>query len=500
MKLESSKENIKILSTIAIIATVITKLLGLFREMMISGALGASAESDAYNISYMLVITIFGLFSSAYSNSLVPIVSKLYSNEKEKLNSIVNAIITISLIFTLLIIIAMYVSPRIFVLTLASGVEEKTVSIAASLIKIGSWSLIALVLGTAYGIILRVFDKNIIPSLASVIFPVPILILLFAGCKSAKILLLGVVAGYFAQTLILILYTFTTSFRYKPVWSWRNNYISEFFAMMPPMLISSGLLQINTLVDNQVASRFGVGSVTALQQASKVNSLAYTVFSTALMQIIYAKLTKSYVKGDTDGFVKVVKQQVKLILFFIVPCAIIIPLYSEEIIEMLFLRGNYTTEAVKITGSILKGYGVGLIIFVLRDIFVYIYYSAQNSKFPSLVNCIAVCVNIVFNFLLSHYIGIKGIAYATSLAACVSLLLLVIFAKKKIMPIKVIEKRDVIFIGIAAIVCFLFLRISKLLVSEYNIWINIFPFIGGFLVYWTTISIEERMYKRKKEK
>ena len=78
--------------------------------------------------------------------------------------------------------------------------------------------------------------------------------------------------------------------------------------MMPPMLVSSGLLQINTLVDNQVASRFGVGSVTALQQASKVNTLAYTVFSTALMQIIYAKLTKAYAKGDKDAFSKMVKQ------------------------------------------------------------------------------------------------------------------------------------------------------------------------------------------------
>ena len=132
---------------------------------------------------------------------------------------------------------------------------------------------------------------------------------------------------------------------------------------------------------------------------------------------------------------------VKLILFFIVPCAIIIPLYSEEIIEMLFLRGNYTIEAAKIAGSILKGYGVGLIIFVLRDIFVYIYYSAQNSKFPSVVNCIAVGVNVVLNLFLSHCMGIKGIAYATSLSACVSLLILAIFAKKKVMPIKIIEKR-----------------------------------------------------------
>lgn len=67
---------------------------------------------------------------------------------------------------------------------------------------------------------------------------------------------------------------------------------------MPPMLLSSGLLQINTLVDNQVASGFGTGSVTALSLASKVNGLAYTVFSTSLMQIIYSTMTKAYMRGD----------------------------------------------------------------------------------------------------------------------------------------------------------------------------------------------------------
>ena len=494
---QKRKENIKLLSVVAISATIVTKILGLLREMMISGALGASPESDAYNISYMLVITIFGLFSSAYSNSLVPTVAKLYSNEKKKLNSVVSSIVTISVIFTLLIVAAMHIVPRAFVFVLASGAEEETIEIAIHLIKISSWSLIALVLGSAYGIILRMFDKNVIPSLANIVFPIPILILLLMGCRSVNILILGVVVGYFAQTSILMLCTRSTSFRYRLGINWRSKYIYDFFAMMPPMLVSSGLLQINTLVDNQVASRFGVGSVTALQQASKVNTLAYTVFSTALMQIIYAKLTKAYAEGDKDAFSQMIKQQVKLILFFIVPCAIIIPLYSEEIIEMLFLRGNYTIKAAKIAGSILRGYGMGLIIFVLRDIFVYIYYSAQNSKFPSGVNCIAVGINVVLNLFLSHWMGIKGIAYATSLSACVSLLILAVFAKKKVMPIKIIERRDAVNIGVAAFACFLFLKIAKLFVVNHNVWLNVLPFIGGFLTYWAVIILEEKFFGKK---
>ena len=93
--------------------------------------------------------------------------------------------------------------------------------------------------------------------------------------------------------------------------------------------------------------------------------------------------------------------------------------------------------------------------------------------------------------------GIKGIAYATSLSACVSLLILAVFAKKKVMPIKIIERRDAVNIGVAAFACFLFLKIAKLFVVNHNVWLNVLPFIGGFLTYWAVIILEEKFFGKK---
>lgn len=488
----SIMENIKFLSIIAIAATILSKVMGLMREILISSTLGATSQSDAYNIAYLLVITIFGLFSSAYSNSLVPTTAKLFTDNRKKLNSVVNSIITISLLVGLILIALMNIFPETFVCLLASGADNTTIATASRLVRISSWSLIALILSSALAIVLRIFERNVAPSLVAIIFPIPVLAFLVCGIESADILISGVVLGYFAQVFILWICTFKTSYRLKPSFRWKEQEIRDSFAMMPPMLVSSGLLQINTLVDNQVASTFSVGSVTMLQQAIKVNSLAYTVFSTALMQIIYAKLTKIYASNDKIAFQVMIKQQVRWIMIFIIPCAIILPLYSEEIIEMLFLHGNYTVESVKITGSILRGYGIGLILFVLRDILVYIYYASSNSKFPSFVNCIAVIINIFLNFILSGILGIVGIAYATSLSALISFIILACFLRKKVMPLQLLDKVDIYKIIVAGGLDGVLLFILKHALHNFNVWINVLPFICGFLFYWLIIFLFNR--------
>lgn len=75
-------------------------------------------------------------------------------------------------------------------------------------------------------------------------------------------------------------------------------------------------------------------------------------------------------------------------------------------------------------------------------------------------------------------------------------MILAIFAKKKVMPIKIIEKRDVVNIGVAAVVCFFFLKTARLLVANHNVWLNVLPFIGGFLIYWAFIILEEKLFRK----
>ena len=232
------------------------KILGLLREMKIAEALGASTSSDAYNVAYLLVITIFGLFSSAYSNSLMPIAAEQYTQDKKRMNKTVNEIVTISVILMLIVIGLVYLFPRFFVKLMAAGMDDDTIILAGELIKISAWALIFLVLISAYEIVMRLYNRNIYPTIMDLLFPVPVLIALFCGVTSPYILIACVVLGYAIKSVALVGGLKIVGFVPKLDFYWNNPKIKSFFLLMPPMLLSSGLLQINTLVDNQVASRF----------------------------------------------------------------------------------------------------------------------------------------------------------------------------------------------------------------------------------------------------
>ena len=478
---------IKIASLIAIACTMLGKILGLLREMKIAEALGASASSDAYNVAYLLVITLFGLFSSAYSNSLMPIAAEQYTQDKKRMNKTVNKIVTISVILMLIVIGLVYLFPRFFVKLMAAG------------IKISAWSLIFLVLISAYEIVMRLYDRNIYPTIMDLLFPVPVLIALFCGVTSPYILIACVVLGYAIKSVALVGGLKIVGFVPKLDFYWYNPKIKSFFLLMPPMLLSSGLLQINTLVDNQVASGFGTGSVTALSLASKVNGLAYTVFSTSLMQIIYSTMTKAYMRGDKKEFKDIVEKQTKMILMFIVPCFIILFNFSTEIISILFVRGNYTQDNAVIAGEILKGYALGLPIYVLRDICMYVYYAAKNSKFPSFVTGTSVFINVGLNLLLSYIMGIKGVAYATSLAAIFSLAILALFMKQKVAEVRLMSMRNLGIILISALITWKVASALKKVFATYNVWLNMIAFVCIFAVFWIIALVVElaiKMWKR----
>ncbi len=474
---------IKYMNAIIIILMLITKGLSFMRDLMVTSTLGASVEADAFNIAYLLAITIFGFVSTAYGNSVMPIASELYIDDKEKMQKTINNIITIMNCVAIFIIVICLIFPGIFVKALAYGVKEETFILSTRLSRIAIVSLIFLVFNGTYSILLRIYDKNIIPTLSELVFPIPILIGLFCGVKSVYVLVILIVLGYVLQSAIQAFKLYKLGYKYYPIIDLGDKQLQRIFKLMPPILVSTGLLQINTILDNQIAAGFGTGSITTLLLASKVNGLAYTVFATSLMQIIYAKLSKAYARKDIENFRKVVLQQTNMIMLFIIPAAICMIMFSKDIVSLLFVRGNFTKESGEITATILLGYSIGLIFFVLRDICNYCFYSYQNTKLPAKISIISIFVNLILNLTLPKIMGIKGISYATSIAGILSLLMLLYNMKSKMDKVKLLEVKDIFKYICSSIIMLITMVILKKVFTE-NIVSSIIIMIIGFIVFF----------------
>jgi putative peptidoglycan lipid II flippase len=489
-------KNQEIINIIVISIMLLTKFLSFVRDLKVTAIQGASIESDAYNIAYLLAITIFGFIGSAFSNSIMPIASELYIKDKRMMHKTINNVLCISTLFVSIMVALCYIKPNIFVNLMASGVSKETYRLAEELVKITIFSLVFLLYNSVFSIALRIYDANIVPTIGEFLFPVTMVIALFGGVKSVYSLVNFLVIGYLIQCIFQLIYLIRLGYRPRIYFNFKDPYFINVVKIMPPMLISTGFLQISSIIDNRMASQFGMGSITALSLAIKVNGLAYTLFSTSLMQIVYSRLSKANATGDIKEFQSVVKKQTSTILFFIIPVSICLFLFSSQIMTLLFVRGNYTQKNAIIASNILIGFVSGLIIFVLRDICNYILYSAKNSVFPSIIGGFSVVINIILNQTLPRIIGIQGISFATSISALVAFILLLIFIKRKMNNIHLMNFPEIILYILSGSIMFGIMKFAKeVIFHDLSIIVLFGIMITGVILFWIIVLTGRRYLK-----
>lgn len=495
MRLANKYKNIdklKIISCCVIIIMILTKSLGFLRDIKITTLLGASVESDAFNIAYLLAITIFGFISSAYGNSLMPILAELYLKDKKKLEYTIGNIMIISTMVGIIIIISCWLFPKYFVKLIAFDVSFETIKIACTLVKISIISILLLLYSSLFSIILRIYDKNIVPTLGDLIFPIPIVIALSIGVKDIHKLIWFVVLGYFLQVFIKLIYLLKLKLKFTFIIDFKDKNLHRIIKLMPPILISTGLLQINSIIDNQVAASFGTGNITMLSLASKIYGLAYAVFATSLMQLIYAALSKAASNNDKNDYEKVVQSQISIIMTFIIPCVICLLIWGENIITILFVRDNFTLEAGDVTAKILMGYSVGLIFYVIRDICNYIFYSHKNTRIPAKISAVAIVINIILNLVLTKFIGIEGVSYATSISAIIAMIMLLIGIKKCFGGVRLFSCIHIIKFLLGGIIMYIVLYSFKN-VLENNLLSMIVSALISFIIYLLSLKAIEKI-------
>lgn len=487
---------VKINTLIVIIVMLLAKILAFFKEILVSNNFGIGIETDAYNIVYLVVITLFGVVGSALTNAIMPVLTQKYIECKQEFEKTANAIITIVLIITLLISIAMIIFPGIFINLFASSLDNNTFLLSKKLLKIGSISLVFLAINSIIGSILRVYDYVVIPTISNIIFPIPGVLSQIFFENNIKNLTYALVIGYVLQVLFQIIFLIIKKFKFKLIFNFKETGILKILLLMPPMILSSGVLQISSIFDNQVASSFGNGSISALALASKVNALFFTVFATASMQVIYSTLSKLYAQKKINDFTNVIREQCTFILTTIIPVMVIMIVMSQDIIRILFFRGNFSMNDVLITSKILQCFSLGLIFYVLRDVCNYAFFSMGDSKTPSKISIIVVIINIINNYIFSSFIGIRGIALATSLSGFIAFILLFKNLKKEFKNIKIIDIHSCFTILFGVILMIFTINILNIMLT--NTFISIVIKVCGSLFTYFIIYLLFNLKKIRK--
>ena len=199
-----------------------------------------------------------------------------------------------------------------------------------------------------------------------------------------------------------------------------------------PIIIGVSVNQINVLVDRSLASNLAVGGISALNYANKLNGFVQGIFVISISTAMYPMISKMAAKKDMKGLELSIIEAINTISILVIPATIGAMVFSKEIVSLLFGRGAFDPKALSMTSTALFFYAIGMIGFGLREVLSRAFYSLKDSKTPMINGVVAVSTNIVLNIILSKFLGVGGLALATSISALLSSTLLTLALRKKL--------------------------------------------------------------------
>lgn len=419
---------------VLMVLTIVSKLFGFIRDVTLSFFYGASNISDAYLISTTIPMVIFSFVGTGITTSYIPMYSKIKQDYGVRegnryTNNLINALFVFITIVTILGLLFTNQTLKIFAL----GFTGETLAVANKFTKITLFGIYFTMLTYIFVGFLQIKSKYIIPAIIG--FPLNLIIILFIFLSTkVNIILLsiGYIIAVFSQLLLLLPFAYKEGYRYRLILNLKDAYIKKMIIIAVPVIIGVSVNQINVLVDRTIASTIATGAISALNYANKLNGFIQGIFVLSISTVMYPLISKMAAENNMNGLKKAVSGSVVAVSLLVIPANIGALIFCRPIVQLLFERGAFDDKATVMTSTALLYYSLGMIGFAIREVLAKAFYSLQDTKTPMINAIIAVLINITLNIVLSRFMGVGGLALATSISAVLCTGLLIVGLRKKI--------------------------------------------------------------------
>lgn len=434
--------------------TLVSKLFGFIREMVMANFFGASFITDAYAMSFTILTVLFGGVITAVSTAYIPIYSRINENKGKKAgDEFTSRILNILLLFTIVLSVLGIIFSDQLIAVLASGFSGETAELASFYVKVlFSYVIFSSAAGVleSYLQYKGVFLPQIIGGYFVSICTIAVIII--SAYTSYYYLAFGMLAGYAFRFITIAVIAKKKHFQYSPVLK-RDETIEEIIRVSMPVFLGTYAVSINHFVDKTLASRLTEGSISALNYATLLNSMITGLTITILATVIYPKLAQAISQHQQDRFNAILSSGLTIVVMIALPCSLGAMLYSEQVVQIVYERGAFGGKATAMTSSAFFFYAAGLLFLSVNELITRAYYSMRNMKTPMAFAGISVIINIVLSLILIRLMAHSGLALATSIAAFCNTLLLWTNIRKKYSDVKLFDSRSkIIKIAISAMV------------------------------------------------
>ena len=413
--------------------TLISRLSGYLRDILIAIFLGAGPIADAFFVAFRFPNTFRRLFSEGTFNAaFIPSYSSELSKSTKSAKLFANNIFNILFLSLLAIVFVIEIFMPLFVSLIAPGFKEDSekLEIAINLTRITFPFLLFVSLSSFFSAILNSHNKFAVASATPIILNVIlILVLLFGKFLADKLVYYISYAVTFAGLVQLIFLIFFVKKYFIPKISFNfknNKKIKLFFKKLFPSIFSSGVTQINILVGTIIAS-FQANAVSYLYYADRIYQINLAIAGIAIGIVLLPSLSK-YVENKNNTKIEFIQNKsLELSLFLSLPASAALLIASEEITSALFGYGSFDINSVKNSAQALFYFALGLPAFAMIKVFSSFLFARHNTKTPFHFSIFSVLLNIFISIYFFNKIGFIIIPIATTIASWLNTFLLLFY-------------------------------------------------------------------------
>ncbi|EGR9013843.1 murein biosynthesis integral membrane protein MurJ [Vibrio parahaemolyticus] len=439
--------------------TLISRVLGLVRDVVVANLMGAGASADVFFFANKIPNFLRRLFAEgAFSQAFVPVLTENHAQgDMDKTRELIaRAAGTLGVIVSIVTVLGVLGSGVVtalfgfgwFLDWMHGGPAAEKFELASLMLKITFPYLWFITFVALSGAILNTLGKFAVSSFTPVFLNV--MIILAAWFISPQMsqpeigLAIGVFLGGLVQFLFQIPFLIKAGVMVKPKWGWRDPGVVKIRTLMIPALFGVSVSQINLLFDTFIASFLQTGSISWLYYSDRLLEFPLGLFGIAIATVILPALSRKHVDSQSEGFAHTMDWGVRMVTLLGIPAMLGLMALAKPMLMVLFMRGEFSPQDVHQASLSLLAYASGLLNFMLIKVLAPGYYSRQDTKTPVKYGIIAMVTNMVFNAIFAYFYSYVGLAIATALSAFVNMALL--YRGLHIAGVYQITKRTVFFI------------------------------------------------------
>lgn len=426
------------------VVTIVSKLIGFIRDIVIANYYGASMVSDAYYYAYQipsLSLILLGGVGGPFHSATVAVFSKLLPSLKDKpaeeVNKLYSTFMTATTIFFLVLSVIMFLFPRqIMGLIISSGSAEM-INLAAAHLKIMTPLLvIGGIVGIYYGILI-IYRQFMLPNLSPIIMSAAIIAVVMAVPNDSKgyALAWATTIGAILQLIIQYPNVRKLGFKWRPNFDFVNNpNFKSITELLFPAILSSTVGQIHIYVDMFFTSSISEGAWTAIGYANRVFQFPVGILVTAFLVPLFPIFSRLVADNDMQGIKKYFNKGVGVLFFAAIPIIIGILTVGLDAVSLIFERGAFDAQATFMVTEALWFLSVSILPYVFRDSITRVYYSFNDSATPFVIAFSSIILKYLLNviFITKMHMGIGGITLSTSLVTLFNACALGILISRKV--------------------------------------------------------------------